>query len=375
MKLIFASFTWFPHGGLTRDSISIARVCQQRGHTVRMYVQECRGTVDADLDVRVLAVKARTNHQKGMCFAKQLHNAVADFAPDLIVGFNRMPGLDAYYSADACFAEKASKRSWLYQHMPRARHFIELEKAVFEAKSHTQLLMIAKNQIPIYQHYYATPDARITLLPPGISRDRIAGADAQTQRSNFRKQWQLNENDKMLLAVGSGFRTKGADRIVKSFAALPESMRDKAHLFIVGIGKAKPYQKIAKQLGVDSRVRFLGGRDDVSAFLLSADLLIHPAREENTGTVLLEAMVAGLPVIATDVCGYAHYITDTKMGEVLTSPFNQDALNQSVQRIMKMKRDPWRLRAAQFSQTADIYDMPLRVCQRLEEISEQQTLF
>lgn len=46
-------------------------------------------------------------------------------------------------------------------------------------------------------------------------------------------------------------------------------------------------------------------------------MFLHPAYSENTGTVLLEAMVAGLPVIATDVCGYAHYIVDEHMGKVL----------------------------------------------------------
>ena len=66
-------------------------------------------------------------------------------------------------------------------------------------------------------------------------------------------------------------------------------------------------------------MQFLGGRSDVPRFLLGADLLIHPAYHENTGTALLEALVAGLPVLVTDVCGYAHYIAEADAGRVLPS--------------------------------------------------------
>ena len=76
------------------------------------------------------------------------------------------------------------------------------------------------------------------------------------------------------------------------------------------IGQNSPgrFGLLARQLGVVDRVHFLGGRHDVPDFLLASDLLVHPAYAENTGTVLLEAMVSGLPVLTTDVCGYAFHI-------------------------------------------------------------------
>ena len=48
--------------------------------------------------------------------------------------------------------------------------------------------------------------------------------------------------------------------------------------------------------------------------------MIHPAYNENTGTVLLEALVAGLPVLVSAVCGYAHYIAEANCGLVLDNP-------------------------------------------------------
>ena len=374
MKLAFALFVYFPHGGLTRDLIAIVREGRRRGHEIRVYAGECRGVVDDDMDVCLLPSTAHTNHGRNREFAGQLQSAVAEFSPDLIVGFNKMPKVDVYYAADGCFADKAGRRGWWYRMRPRCRHFLALEKSVFARECSTQILMIAESQMRAYQEYYDTPRQRITRLPPGIARDRIAGDDAQARRKFFRDQWQLDDKDKLLVVVGSGFRTKGLDRALKALASLPAHLLDRTRLFVVGNDKVAPFEKIARRLGVHSKVRFLHGRDDVPEFLLGADLLVHPAYRENTGTVLLEAMVAGLPVITTDVCGYAHYVSDEGMGEVLPSPFEQLALNRGLLRLMEVEQDIWQQRGRNFARTADIYDMPLHACRRLEEIAEQTKL-
>ena len=66
--------------------------------------------------------------------------------------------------------------------------------------------------------------------------------------------------------------------------------------------------------------------------MLGADLLVHPALAEAAGIVLLEAVVAGLPVVVTDVCGYAHHVKAARAGIVLPSPFSQEQLDRAVMR-------------------------------------------
>ena len=75
----------------------------------------------------------------------------------------------------------------------------------------------------------------------------------------------------------------------------------------------------------------LGGRTDVPEWMLAADLLVHPARSENTGAVLLEALTNGLPLLASDVCGFAFHIERANAGQLLTSPFSQTQFNQLLQ--------------------------------------------
>src|SRR5690606_33615578 len=89
-----------------------------------------------------------------------------------VVGFNRMPGLDWYFAADSCFAEKAAGRSWLYRLAPRTRQYLAFERAVFAPPSPTRALLISPLQAQQYQRHYDIPSERLTLLPPGIEEDR-----------------------------------------------------------------------------------------------------------------------------------------------------------------------------------------------------------
>ncbi|MGI9273838.1 MAG: glycosyltransferase family 4 protein [Endozoicomonas sp.] len=360
MILAFALYKYFPFGGLQRDFLRIALECQKQGHTVRVYTTSWQGDKPEGFDIKVLPPQGSSNHKRMASFQKQIGEALKEKPADQLIGFNKMPGLDIYYAADTCYRDKAySSRSWWYRLTPRYRHYSVFEESVFSKDSDTLVLAISRLQKPVFQKYYGTPDNRILLLPPGISRDRQRPDDAAVIRQAFRKEFNLDDDDRLLLMIGSGFKTKGLDRTVQALASLPESLKKKTRLFVIGQDKQKPFEELARQLGVADKLTFLSGRDDVPRFLLGADLLIHPAYNENTGTVLLEAMVAGLPVLTTDVCGYAHYITDADAGKVARSPFSQEQLNQLTSEMLQSdQKQQWQTNAIQFCRREDIYSMP-----------------
>ena len=147
------------------------------------------------------------------------------------------------------------------------------------------------------------------------------------------------------------------------FAQLCDSLRErKLRFFLIAIGQddPKPFLLQIKALGLSDQVQILKGRSDIPRFLLGADLLIHPAYNENTGTVLLEAVVAGLPVLVSAVCGYAHYIAEADAGLVLDEPFEQEQLNRYLQRMLEddAARADWGRNGLAFADTADLYSMP-----------------
>jgi UDP-glucose:(heptosyl)LPS alpha-1,3-glucosyltransferase len=360
MQLAFCLFKYFPYGGLQRDFLRIALACQARGHSIRVYTLEWQGEVPPGFEVRLVPVRAWRNHNRCSRFGAWVTADLARSPADRVIGFNKMPGLDVYFAADPCFEEKARiLRNPLYRLGARYRHFAALERAVFEPGARTEILTISHEQQPSFERHYGTPPERFHLLPPGISADRRAPDKAPAIRAAFRAEFGLGDDDLLLLLIGSGFRTKGLDRCLKALAALPEALRRRTRIFVIGKDKPRSFQRQARSLGLNERVVFLGGRDDVPRFLLGADLLIHPAYSETAGIVLLEALVAGLPVLVTDVCGYAHYIEEAGAGCLIASPFTQGALDEALAGMLadSVARARWSQNAIAFSGHAELYSL------------------
>jgi len=363
MQLAFILYKYFPYGGLQRDFLRIALECQQRGHAIRVYTPIWEGEVPAGFEVVVVPVKALFNHRRNEKLSAWVQADLAKRPVDRVIGFNKMPGLDVYYAADGCFEDKAQTlRNPLYRQWSRYKHFAAYERAVFAPESKTQILMISEVQQPLFIKHYATPAERFHLLPPGIAADRRAPTNASEIRAGFRAEFQLADDDLLLVQIGSGFKTKGLDRSLKAVAALPATLKKRTRLIVIGQDDPRAFLLQIKALGIGEQVQILKGRSDIPRFLLGADLLIHPAYNENTGTVLLEALVAGLPVLVTDICGYAHYISEADAGCVLPSPFEQSQLNARLATLLGDSglRARWSRSGLAFAASADLYSMPQR---------------
>lgn len=368
--LAFCLFKYFPYGGLQRDFIRVALQCRDRGYRIRVYTLSWQGEVPAGIDVIIVPVTAITNHKRYERYGEWVAQHLDEYPVAGVVGFNKMPGLDIYYAADSCYEDKAqNQRGQLYRAMPRYRHFASFESAVFEPESNTRILMISEVQKPLFQKYYGTDVERFKLLPPGISRDRIAPENSDEIRDEFRREFNIADDEFLLLMVGSGFITKGLDRILLGVSSLPPEVLRKTQLIVVGQDNPNAFLRMARRLDIERRVTILSGRDDIPRFLLGADLLVHPAYVENTGTVLLEAMVAGLPVIATDVCGYAHYIEDAEAGCLVPSPYDQSVFNEMLADMLQSEqRAVWRQNGINFGKLADIYSMPERAADEIARV-------
>lgn len=368
MKFAFCLLNYFPFGGLQRDFMRIAKACVAAGHEVHVFTGVWQGECDPSFRLHILPTKAWTNHGRALAFARAFKKMLKNETFDAVLGFNKLPGLDFYYAADVCYQARVREtRPWWVRLTPRYRAWVSLERAVFGAESHTNILLISPAQQAAYEACYHTPANRFHALPPGIAKDRIPVEGAALLREQMRSTNAIPKDHFVLLMLASSFKTKGLDRAIASFAALPNALRARAHLWVVGQDDPQPYQKQAMALGVHSRLRFFGGRHDVPRFLLAADALVHPAYHENTGTVLLEALVAGLPVITVAACGYAHYITESQAGVVVPEPFHALAWNEALTQFLSaLPSSAWRANALAFAQSADLYSMPERVVEMLQ---------
>jgi UDP-glucose:(heptosyl)LPS alpha-1,3-glucosyltransferase len=373
MKLAFCLFKYFRFGGLQLDFFRIAKECVARGHQVTVFTMRWDAPLEADLNIHIIPVKSVQNHTRANEFFKKIEPQLKQY--DVVIGFNKMPCLDLYFASDPCYQAKARRKHGLwYRLTSRYRHFIAQEKAVFRSSSKTKILLLSPKQQEEFISFYKTPLSRMQLLPPGIMENHSTPEEILEIRKRIRKEFNILENEFLVLFVGSGFKTKGLDRALLAYSALPFDLKNKTYLFIIGQDRITQFKQRAKKLNIDTHVKFLGGRYDVPHFLFSADALIHPAYYENTGSILLEALSAGLPVLTTDVCGYAGYISKAKAGIVLSSPFQQSVCNQALADILLCteKRVEWRTQAAHFIKQANFQGLVEQAVKAIESLEKNK---
>lgn len=369
MHVAFAIFKFFPHGGTARDLAKIVATCRTRGHDVRIYVLEWEGAHLQGVETVVMPTRGVRSHVRQRRFADRLADHVAAHPVDLLVGMNKMPGLDVYYAADSCYEDKArTQRPWFYRLTSRYRHYAEFERTVFAPDARTRILTIAPGQDASFRAVYRTPACRFHSLPPGIERDR-SEASLEAGRA-LRSEFGVAGTDILLLFVGSGFVKKGLDRVLRGVAALPSPVRDRARLVVVGDDKAERFKRLACRLRIAARVRFVGGRDDVASWLQAADALALPAYDEAAGMVLLEAASAGVPVVATANCGYAPFLRQANAGIVTPVPFDQARFNADLERLLSAdERELMSRNGRELAANESLYAMAPRAVDVLETVA------
>lgn len=331
MRIALVVAKYFQYGGMQRSMRRIAEELIKRGHQLEVFCLQWQGPAIANCTIHQLSINKPTNHGRMKGFSDTWIEASENSNFDLAIGFNKVAGLDIYYAGDPCLASQLAEErpNWI-KYLPRYRCYLNLEKAVFRKGEATKILLISHDQKAKFQHHYQTEDERFHLLSPGIQKERLEPAPSKNEIARLRNQLGIDLKSKVLLTIGSGYKTKGVDRVIRAIAALPEEKRLNVHYLVVGEGTVGQMKRLAKKLHVSDRVHFLGAQHNVALYYYSATALIHPARTENTGTTLIEAMICGLPVLTTANCGFSHYVSEANAGEVLPHPFKQDRLSQAL---------------------------------------------
>lgn len=358
--VVFAVASYFEFGGMQRSMLRIALECVRRGCEVHIFTGEWEGERPVQLNIHLLDRRALTNHASNKKFGIKLHQALESISYDCLIGFTKLPGLDIYYGGDPCYAADVDEyKSWFYKLLPRYHGLKQLEAAVFDAGNQTEILLIAHQERERFIHYYHTETHRFHLLPPGINRERLLqNIPNHDERAALRQQYDLDEEGYMILAVGSGFKTKGIDRAIRALAALAPALKEKCKLIIVGAGKSKGFMHMASKLGVAEQVKFAGPRQDVASYYYAADVLLQPSYKENTGTTLIEAMICGLPVLATANCGFAYHVQDANAGLICPVPYVQNRLNTLLHDMLTSgQRDNWKRNGPAYCDKTDLYSL------------------
>jgi glycosyltransferase involved in cell wall biosynthesis len=125
----------------------------------------------------------------------------------------------------------------------------------------------------------------------------------------------------------------------KNLDSVLHALRDVPHLHlaIAGSTDRSPFPSLARRLGLDERVHFLGFRKDVPELMRAVDFFVFPSRYEACSLVLLEAMASGLPIVTARTAGGAELVKDD-CGIVLDDPDDTEKLTH-ILRVLTQQTD------------------------------------
>ncbi len=179
------------------------------------------------------------------------------------------------------------------------------------------------------------------LVQKGVDEDRIEVIhngirDVKVDpciRQKLREEWNIGADEKVIGVASRLDPVKGVEFLVSAFARLTRNRNDVV-LVLVGSGTREvELRKQVERLGVTSRVRFAGFREDVAECLSAFDIFALPSLAEYHSIGLLEAMRAGKPIVATDVGGNTESVR-AGLEALVVPPANVDELESALGRLL-----------------------------------------
>ena len=330
-KIAILLYRYFPYGGLQRDFLEVGKELRSRGITFKVFTRRWEGSIPDGFSVEEIGQRGLSNFAKNKNFVSDSLKALQRYKPDLVFGFNKMPGLDLYFAADSCFKKESLNKHAITKFTRRFRQSIEYEKAVFKSSSSTEIFLLNNKQAEDFKSVYQINLNKITIIPPGIDLNW-----SDHEQIGIHSTFKIPSEDKVALFVGSDFSRKGLDRAISSVHFLNVN-NVPFSLLVIGKDNFGPYSELVDKLGLNDKIKYLGPRDDVGSIMKSSDLLLHPAREEAAGNVIIESLVSNLPVATCRDVGFAEEVKKNKGGIVLDEDFDQDAFDNLVLGICRNK--------------------------------------
>jgi len=159
------------------------------------------------------------------------------------------------------------------------------------------------------------PAEKLSLIPYGQTATRF---EAVTKELVEAVRNELKMHDTIsLVCVSRLFNRKGHPDLFQAFANLLQKGIN-ATLYLVGPG---PYQetleKLAAELNIADKVKFLGWRNDALVIMAAADIIVHPSLEDALSSAVIEAVMLEKPIVATDISGVSDSLDNGKYGVVV----------------------------------------------------------
>jgi glycosyltransferase involved in cell wall biosynthesis len=211
------------------------------------------------------------------------------------------------------------------------RAYITIERLM--ARLSDRIVAISESQQHDIVHVYRiAPANKVLVVPLGFDLNALVEAK-QTAKGRFRALYGLSADAPLVGFVGRLTSVKNPALFVQAARRVLEEVPE-AHFCVVGDGELR--QDVERQvaaLGIAERVHLAGWQRDMQAVYAALDVLVLTSLNEGTPVTAIEALAAGVPVVATDVGGVADIVRDKETG-LLVPPDDAGALVRSVSALL-----------------------------------------
>ncbi len=197
-----------------------------------------------------------------------------------------------------------------------------LARKYFWAKARNQeWVAVSENNRKMLSNVFSLPASEIHLIPNGV-------ALAPSSEAKPAEIVKLASEKSIILTVARLSFQKGIDLLLRAFAAVVSDFSN-YQLVLIGDGElAEKLRSLAVELAITDNVLFLGRRPDVAEWLRAATLFVLPSRSEGLSFALLEAMSAGVPVLASDASSIPDLIEDGQNGILFKKESIEDLIKK-----------------------------------------------
>lgn len=154
---------------------------------------------------------------------------------------------------------------------------------------------------------------KVKIVPNGVDIERFGRDVPDETRRELKEKLGKEKHERYIITTSRLVEKNAVDDIIRALVDLPEHVS----LLVLGEGEERrSLERLAKELDVRDRVQFLGlvPHIEIPNYLAVSDVFVRPSRSEGMGNSFIEAMAAGLPIVATEVGGIVDFLKDRKTG-------------------------------------------------------------
>jgi len=316
-------------GGAERYVANLAGALLAGGHEVHLYAARVKPPLPEGLVHHPVPLLKIWSPVKLWSFILGARRALKRNAPR--GGYDVVHGLTQFFPGDVYRLGDGFHLPWLQVSSTRLglslksltarnRAILGIERRIMRLGSYRRViapsLLVRRQAVRLFG---ARPD-RTEVVYNGVDARAFAGAG---EGAAVRERLGIGADDVALLFVGQNYRRKGLDTVLEAMARTGDG---RFHLIVVGREKGSAYRRTAARLGIGAHVHFAGTTDRIADYYAAADALVFPSLYDPFANVVLEAMAAGLVVVASRTTGASELIRHGQNGFVIADGRAVDAL-------------------------------------------------